>query len=152
MDEGLVDRGDRGHGEGEAAVYISGPRRGIVTRRWKKCLQPRQAIEPVIGHRKSDGHLGRNWLQGMAGDRGKVLRCGVGHHRRRILRPRRFLGRWILVGLGGWILGFGGGIGDVLRGPECPGATARWKIPASESGSVPALALSASWNRLFRVD
>ena len=95
IDEVFVDRGYRGHGEDEASVYLSGQRRGLVTRRLKKCLRRRQAIEPVIGHLKSDGHLGRNWLQGMEGDRRNVLRCCAGHHRRLILRPLRFFGRWI---------------------------------------------------------
>ncbi len=90
IDEGFVDRGDRGHGESEASVYRSGQRRGIVTRRLKKCLRRRQAIEPVIGHLKSDGHLGQNGLRGMEGDRMNVLRCCAGHNLRLILRPLRF--------------------------------------------------------------
>ncbi len=51
----------------------------------------RQAIEPVICHLKSDGHLGRNWLRGMEGDRMNVLLCGAGHNLRLILRWLRFL-------------------------------------------------------------
>ncbi len=95
IDEVFVDRGDWGHGEGEASGSRSGQRRGLVTRRRKQCRRRRQAMEPVIGHRKSDGHPGRNGLPGREGDRRNVLRCGAGHHRRRILRPLRFLGRWI---------------------------------------------------------
>ncbi len=135
MDEGFVDRGYRGHGEGEAAGSRSGPRRGLVTRRRKKCRRRRQAMEPVIGHRKSDGHPGRNGLPGREGDRRKVRRCDTGHHRRRIRRPLRFLGRWI-GGLGGHIF-------DVWRAQERPGTTGRWKLPASELGSVPPWALAA---------
>ncbi len=134
MDEVFVDRGYRGHGEGEASGSRSGPRRGLVTRRRKKCRQ-RQAMEPVIGHRKSDGHPGRNGLPGREGDRSKVRRCGAGHHRRRILCQLRFLGRWIG--------GLGGRIFDVWRAQERPGTTGRWKLPASELGSVPPWALAA---------
>ncbi len=135
MDEGFVDRGYRGHGEGEAAGSRSGPRRGLVTRRRKQCRRRRQAMEPVIGHRKSDGHPGRNGLPGREGDRRNVLRCGAGHHRRRIRRPLRFLGRWIR--------GLGGRIFDVWRAQERPGTTGRWKLPASGLGSVPPWALAA---------
>ncbi len=56
-----------------------------MTRRLKKCLQRRQAIEPVIGHLKSDGHLGQNWLRGMEGDRMNVLRCCAGHNLLRLI-------------------------------------------------------------------
>ncbi len=135
MDEVFVDRGYRGHGEGEASGSRPGPRRGLVTRRRKQCRQ-RQAMEPVIGHRKSDGHPGRNGLPGREGDRRKVRRCGAGHHRRRTRRPLRFLGR----GIGG----LGGRSCDVLRARERPGTTGRWKLPASELGSVPPWALAAT--------
>ncbi len=99
-------------------------------------------MEPVIGHWKSDGHLGRNGLQGMVGDWMNVLRCGAGHHRRRILRPRRFFGHWIL--------GLGGGICDVLRGPERPGTAARWNIPGSEVGQCPTAAACGLLKQTFQ--
>ncbi len=66
MDEVFVDRGYRGHGEGEAAGSRSGPRRGLVTRRWKKCRQ-RQAMEPVIGHRKIGWPSGKERAPGKGG-------------------------------------------------------------------------------------
>lgn len=62
IDEAFVDWGSHGHGEEDASVYISGQKRGIKSRRLKKSLKRRQAIEPVIRHLKSDGHLGRNYL------------------------------------------------------------------------------------------
>ena len=99
IEEVFVDRGYRGHDEGEASVYLSGQRRGIVTRRLRRCLRRRQAIEPVIGHLKSDGHLGRNWLKGVEGDRMNVLLCCAGHNLRLILRRLRDFCLWIL-GLG----------------------------------------------------
>ncbi len=136
MDEVFVDRGYRGHGEDEASGSRSGQRRGLVTRRRKKCRRRRQAMEPVIGHRKSDGHPGRNGLPGREGDRRNILRCSAGHHRRRILRPLRFLGRWFG--------GLGGRICDVLRARERPGTTGRWKLPASELGSVSPRVLAAT--------
>jgi len=44
-----VDRGDRGHGIKDTEIFISGQKRG-VTRRIKKELKRRSAIEPEIGH------------------------------------------------------------------------------------------------------
>lgn len=80
-----VDRGYRGHGVTKTAVYISGQRRGI-TPTIKKELKRRSAVEPVIGHMKTDGKLGRNWLKDHVGDRINALLCGAGHNIRIILR------------------------------------------------------------------
>jgi IS5 family transposase len=53
-----VDRGYRGHGVGGTTVLISGTRRGL-TPRLRKLLRRRSAIEPEIGHMKTDGRLTR---------------------------------------------------------------------------------------------
>ena len=96
IDEAFVDKGYRGHGEERTRVYISGQRRGIKTRSLKKRLKRRQAIEPIIGHLKSDGRLGRNYLQGMVGDAMNVLLCCAGHNLRLVLRRLRLFLRSIL--------------------------------------------------------
>ena len=62
--EAYVDRGYKGHGIEKGAfaglkVWIAGTKRGI-TRAINKKLKRRNAIEPVIGHLKSDGRLSRN--------------------------------------------------------------------------------------------
>ena len=90
IDEVLVDRGYRGHGESLSEVYISGQKRGITTQRLKRSLKRRQAIEPIIGHLKSDGLLGRNYLKGTLGDQMNVLLCCSGHNLRLILKRLRF--------------------------------------------------------------
>ena len=90
IDEAFVDRGYRGHDETESTVYISGQKRGIKTQRLKRSLKRRQAIEPVIGHLKSDGLLGRNHLKGTDGDQLNVLLSCAGHNLRLILRRLRF--------------------------------------------------------------
>lgn len=46
-------------------------------------------MEPVIGHMKEDGKLGRNWLKGSIGDKINALLCGAGHNMRIILRRLR---------------------------------------------------------------
>jgi IS5 family transposase len=51
----------------------------------------RSAIEPIIGHLKADGHLGRNFLKGMHGDRNNAMLSAIGHNLRLVLRRLRLL-------------------------------------------------------------
>jgi transposase, IS5 family len=67
------------------AVYLTGQRRG-VTETIKRWLKRRAVVEPVIGHAKNDGLLGRNWLAGRAGDRSNALLAAVGFNLRQLLR------------------------------------------------------------------
>ena len=90
IERGFVDRGYRGHGMAGPAIFISGRRRGM-TPQLKKELKRRNAIEPVIGHMKADGKLGRNHLLGVLGDKINALLCGAGHNIRLILRKLREL-------------------------------------------------------------
>ena len=92
-----VDRGYRGHDyEGPATVHLArtGMRKVKPTlRRW---LKRRSAIEPVIGHMKTDGRLGRNYLLGVEGDRINAILCGAGHNIRKLLRAfLLFLFSWL---------------------------------------------------------
>lgn len=84
----FVDRGYRGHDVNDTQVWISGRRRGL-TPQMKKELRRRSAIEPVIGHMKADGKLGRNYLLGELGDKINALLCGAGHNIRLILKKLR---------------------------------------------------------------
>ncbi len=95
IEEAFVDRGYRGHGETQTTVYISGQKRGIKTQRLKCSLKRREAIEPVIGHLKSDGLLGRNYLKGTQGDQINVMLSCAGHNLRLILRKLRVFCRRI---------------------------------------------------------
>jgi IS5 family transposase len=95
-DRCYVDRGYRGHGVESSSIFISGQRRG-VTPTIKKELRRRSAIEPVIGHMKKDGKLGRNWLKGGIGDKINALLCGAGHNIRIILRKLRNLLSFLLL-------------------------------------------------------
>ncbi len=102
IEEAFVDRGYRGHGETQTTVYISGQKRGIKTQRLKQYLKRRQAIEPVIGHLKSDGLMGRNYLLGTQGDQLNVVLSCAGHNLRLILRQLRIFCLQIWVDL--WTL------------------------------------------------
>ena len=88
--EVYTDRGYKGHGcaEGELKVWIAGTRRG-VTKSIHRKLKRRNAVEPVIGHMKSDGRLARNFLKGVEGDAINALLCGAGHNMRKILKKLR---------------------------------------------------------------
>ena len=93
----FVDRGYRGHGIDAAfgtAVYISGQRRGM-TRALKRALRRRSAIEPTIGHMKTDGRLSRSPLKGTLGDALHAVLCGAGHNIRLILAHLRAF--WALL-------------------------------------------------------
>jgi transposase, IS5 family len=90
-----VDRGYRGHGLDDQRVFIAGRRRGI-TATIRRELRRRSAIEPVIGHMKTDGRLDRNFLAGAQGDAVNALLCGTGYNLRLILNWLRRLLRALL--------------------------------------------------------
>ena len=91
-----VDKGYRGNDyDGKAKVMISGSKRGL-TPTMKRELKRRSAIEPMIGHAKNDGRLGRNYLLGIDGDKINALLAAAGHNLRLVLaRLERFLVRFI---------------------------------------------------------
>ena len=66
----------------------------------KRELRRRSAIKAAIGHMKTDGHLGRCYLKGAAGDAANVILSGVGHNLRLVLAWLRILLRLILIALG----------------------------------------------------
>ena len=86
----VVDRGYRGHGVEATRVLISGTRRGL-TPLLAKLLKRRSAIEPEIGHLKSDGRLSRCPLKGTFGDAIFAVLCGCGQNIRKILAHIRAL-------------------------------------------------------------
>ena len=103
IDEAFVDKGYRGHGEKTTTVYISGQKRGISTQRLKRSLKRRQAIEPIIGHLKADGRLGRNFLKGAEGDQVNVLLSCAGHNLRLVLNRLRLFCLEKGTRLGAWL-------------------------------------------------
>ncbi|CAM3675826.1 IS5 family transposase [Roseateles saccharophilus] len=96
----LADRGYRGVEPAcGARLLISHTRR--LPKRLKKLLKRRQVVEPMIGHMKADGLLGKNWLKGADGDALNALLCGAGHNLRMILRHLRVLycALWALIAM-----------------------------------------------------
>ncbi len=97
-DLAVVDRGYRGHGVEATRVLISGNRRGL-TPNLIADLRRRSAIEPEIGHMKTDGRLSRCPLKGTIGDALFAVLCACGHNIRKILAHLRALFAWIVAAL-----------------------------------------------------
>ncbi len=62
-----MDRGYPSHGVQAMAVYIAGQKHGMIPA-LRRDLRRRNAIEPAIGHMKTDGRLSRCALKGTLGD------------------------------------------------------------------------------------
>ncbi len=91
VDKGYVDKGYVGHDAPKPdRVFRSGQKRGVHGQ-IKRELRRRSAIEPVIGHCKSDGHLDRNSLKGQHGDRINAVLSAVGYNMRILLKWLRKL-------------------------------------------------------------
>lgn len=94
----IVDRGYKGVAVDGVKICDPGLRRGI-TRGLRAMIRRRSAIEPAIGHMKTDGKLDRNWLKGTLGDAMHAVLCGAGHNLRMILRKLRLLCVLLLAAL-----------------------------------------------------
>ncbi len=96
--EAYCDKGYRGTKSKEGVnceIFIPGTR-GKRSRTIRKFLKRRNAIEPIIGHMKSDHGMDRNWLKGEDGDRINVLMAACGFNMKKLLRA--FLS-WLLRSL-----------------------------------------------------
>ena len=94
-----VDKGYRGHDAPKPyRVFRSGQKRGVHGQ-IRRELRRRSAIEPVIGHCKMDGHLGRNYLKGRDGDQFNAVMSAVGYNLRLILKWLRKLLRKIIAAI-----------------------------------------------------
>ena len=99
IERAYVDKGYRGHdAQNPGRVFISGQRRGVFGA-IKRELRRRSAIEPVIGHMKAEGHLGRCYLKGRDGDAANTILTAVGYNFRRVLSWLRDLLRKILIAI-----------------------------------------------------
>ena len=99
IERAYVDKGYRGHdAQNPHRVFISGQKRGVFGV-IKRELRRRSSIEPIIGHLKAEGHLGRCYLKGRAGDAANAILTAVGYNFRRILEWLRALLRLILIAL-----------------------------------------------------
>jgi len=83
--EAYCDRGYRGHNHtGDTTVHIAGTKKRMP-RSLRKWLRRRCAIEPIIGHLKSDNRMDRNYFKGTVGDKINALLCGCGANIRKLI-------------------------------------------------------------------
>ena len=97
----LGDKGYRGHNAPPGykfRVFTSGQKRR-VTPKIKRELRRRSAIEPVIGHLKSEHRMGRNYLWHRQGDAANAVLAAAGYNFRRLIRWLALLLRQFLAQL-----------------------------------------------------
>jgi len=89
----VVDKGYRKHDADwmveHAGLDVLMPgqkKRGKLTRSLRKKLKRRNAVEPVIGHCKSDHRMGRCYLKGRLGDELNALGAAFGFNLRKVLK------------------------------------------------------------------
>lgn len=95
----VADKGYRGHNapqEYKFRIYLSGQKRG-VTEAIKRDLRRRSAVEPVIGHLKSDHRMDRSHLKGSQGDAINAVLAAAGYNFRRLLAWLRLFLRNLLA-------------------------------------------------------
>jgi transposase, IS5 family len=93
IERALLDKGYRGHNappDYKFRVFISGQKRR-VTPKIKRELRRRSAVEPVIGHLKSEHRMGRNYLWHRQGDAANAVLAAVGYNFRRLIKWLRLL-------------------------------------------------------------
>jgi len=89
----IVDLGYRGVDKDNPTVQII--HRGkykSLTKQQRRWLKRRQAVEPAIGHLKSDNRMDRCWLHGQLGDALHAVLCAAGYNLRWLLRAMVRLG------------------------------------------------------------
>jgi IS5 family transposase len=85
--DAYVDKGYRGHHyQGATAVHIAGSSHRGLSRTQRKRCRRRSAVEPLIGHMKSDHRMGRCFLKGLVGDAINAILAAAGLNFRKLLR------------------------------------------------------------------
>lgn len=84
--DAYVDKGYRGHGcAGSTRVHLSGASSKNISRGERKRRRRRSAIEPKIGHLKSDHRMGRCFLGKLCGDAINAVLSAAGANLRKLL-------------------------------------------------------------------
>lgn len=88
------DRGYKGSGGTifSTNVFLQGTK-ATINEKIKRRLRSRSAIEPVIGHMKSDHRMDRNFLLGFQGDQINALMAACAFNMKKVLRAVLF---WLL--------------------------------------------------------
>jgi transposase, IS5 family len=102
----VADRGYRGHNappDYQFRVFIAGQKRRM-TPTIKREMRRRSAVDPVIGHLKSEHRMGRNYLWYRQGDAINAVLAAAGYNFSLLIRWLRFLLSKILA--------------DIIGGPQ----------------------------------
>jgi len=84
--DAYCDMGYRGHGlKGDTKVHLVGKIPKRATKSLRKWMKRRAAVEPIIGHLKSDYRLNRNHLKGRAGDHANVVLAAAAYNMAKLL-------------------------------------------------------------------
>jgi IS5 family transposase len=87
VSEAYVDMGYRGHNyEGSVTVRVDKRQRGRTPRPLWRWMKRRAAVEPSIGHLKSEHRLERNRLKGVAGDAFNAILSAAAMNFQKLLR------------------------------------------------------------------
>ena len=87
VSEAYVDRGYRGHDyDGAVAVHVDKRRRGPTSEARGRWMKRRAAVEPSIGHLKSEHRLERNRLKGTAGNAINAILAAAAMNFHKLLR------------------------------------------------------------------
>lgn len=85
--DAYVDKGYRGHGCSESTrVHVAGAKSKRATRAERRRCRRRSAIEPKIGHLKSDHRVDRCFLTKLTGDAINIVLAAAGSNLRKLLR------------------------------------------------------------------
>ena len=99
----FVDMGYRGHWySGDCQVHVDKRRRGRTSKSLWRWMKRRAAVEPAIGHLKSEHRLDRNRLKGEEGDQLNAILSAAGMNFRKLLRWLAALLRLFFA----WLLSF----------------------------------------------
>ncbi len=92
-----VDKGYRGKDCKVKGVEVihTGLSKKRMSRAMRKKLRRRRAIEPIIGHMKSDGKLGRCYLKSSIGDAMNIMLSAAGQNIRKLLKLLATLLRYL---------------------------------------------------------
>jgi IS5 family transposase len=86
-DHVFVDMGYRGHGySGDIEIHVDKRRRGRTAKSMWRWMKRRAAIEPGIGHLKSEHRMDRNRLKGKDGDRINAILSAAGMNFAKLLK------------------------------------------------------------------
>lgn len=85
--DAYVDKGYRGHDyQGTAKVHIAGSSNKSLSWSQRRRKRRRPAVEPKIGHLKSDHRMRRCFLKGLTGDATNAVLCAAGANLLKLLR------------------------------------------------------------------